>query len=80
MFKVRCQPLTIYPNHKIRVLLIIVLIYVLHRRYSIFSSYMILIRQLSKTSGIVTSILFYYTVHLSIFYLTLKVSKSYYVI
>ena len=80
LYKIRYQLSTTHLNYEIRMLLILTLTYILHRRFLIFDYYMILIRQLSKTSKMVIFILFCYMVLLNIFCLTLKISKSYYVI
>jgi len=75
----RHQLSTTYLNCKMRVLLMLMLTHVLYRRFLIFSYYMTLTRQLSKTPRMVIFILFHYIVFLNIFYLTLRISKSYYI-
>jgi len=79
VFEMRHWPSTTLLNHKVRVWLTAMLTHVLHRRLSIFSYYMILIRQLSKIYGMVVFTPFHYIVHLNIFYQILKISKSLFV-
>ena len=77
MFKIKHQPLTTLLNYKVRVWLTVILTYVFYKRFLIFSYHTALIRQLSKTYGMVVFTLFHYMVLSNIFYLTLKISKSF---
>jgi len=52
----RLWPSTKHPIHKVRVLLILALTHILHRRLLIYSCYMTLIRQLNRGPEMVASI------------------------
>ena len=80
MFEIRHWPSTTLLNYKMRVWLTLTLVYVLYRRFLVFSYHTTLIKQLSKTHRIVVFTPFHYMVLLNIFCLTLKISKSPYVI
>jgi len=80
MYKMRHWPLTIHLNLEMRVWPTALLTYILCRRLSIFNYYMILIRQLRKTYGMVFFTSFHYMVYLNIFYQILKISKNLFVI
>jgi len=80
MYTMRHWLLTTHLFHEVRVFLILTITCVLHRRFSIFSCHTILIRQQNKILRMVTFVLFHYMIFLNIFLLTLKTSKSLYII